>query len=152
MLLFILFGFANLTQAQTKEEALEWLKTNSSLAYTPSITKSINSRARDPKEKPAQIVFVDETAVRLLDEWTDITLPFNEFLYEEDIDKIQKEYIKDDSYYSFGGAFWFILKLTNGRAIGYYTTPEKEADVKRVLKAIMHIAKLSGAKENKQIF
>ncbi len=63
---------------------------------------------------------------------------------------------------------WFIVQLSPNTKIKYtidgkwhqddessysiYYKKDDEANAKRVLKAIMHLAKLSGAKENKQIF
>lgn len=63
---------------------------------------------------------------------------------------------------------WFIIQLSPNTIIKYtkneewhqddessysiYYKKDDEANAKRVLKAIMHLAKLSGAKENKQIF
>lgn len=66
------------------------------------------------------------------------------------LDKLEKNFAFNNRFDYKG--FLYVIKLSENRKIDFYTNPEKEADVKRVLKAIMHIAKLSGAKENKQIF
>ena len=159
-LIFILMAvlcFGTLSHAQTKEEALEWLKNNTSIAFVPlkPISSSVPEHWTEEEWKKdlhmlgSKIKYINQDSLNFFSNWGGGgKLQFDEILYEGDLEKMEKIL---DIGTEFHG-FLLVIKMTNNRAIKYYTTPEKEADVKRVLKAIMHIAKLSGAKENKQIF
>lgn len=158
----VLVAYVSLGQAQTKEEALEWLKTNISLAFVPLVPKDpsfvpqgwTEKRWRENNnEGGSNIYFIDQDKIKFIGEWVNMAhdvVRFDEILYEDDLDKLEKNFALNNRFDYKG--FLYVIKLSENRKIDFYTTPEKEADVKRVLKAIMHIAKLSGAKENKQIF
>jgi|GEM_PF-3220692 len=164
LLILCVLGFVNLSQAQTKEEALEWLKTNASLAFVPLMPKDPSFvpqgwTERDWRENNdwlgSNIYIIDQDKIKFKGNWINLyynggVVRFDEILYEEDLDKLEKNFALNDRFDYKG--FLYVIKLSNNRSVEYYVSPEKEADVKRVLKAIMHIAKLSGAKENKQIF
>lgn len=153
----VLFLSKGVSYAQTKAEALEWLKNNATLAFVP--LKPISSSApehwteiewkKDLHMLGSEIKYINQDSLHYFSNWgAGGKIKFDEIFYEEDLDKMEKNLEIGTEYYG----FLLVIKMTNNRAITYYTTPEKEKDVKRVLKAIMHIAKLSGAKENKQIF
>ena len=157
ILMFFILGFTTFSHAQTKEEALEWLKQNASLAFVPlkPISSSVPEHWTEDDWKEvhhkhaSKIKYINQDSLHYFSNWGGRgDIKFDEIFYEEDLDKMEKILDIGTEYHG----FLLVIKMTNNRAIKYYTTPEKEEDVKRVLKAIMHIAKLSGAKENKHIF
>lgn len=162
LLILCVLGFVVQSQAQTKDEALEWLKTNVSLAFVPLVPTNPSFVPQGWTEKSwrennieggSNIYIIDQDKIKFIGDWVNMAhdvVRFDEILYEDDLDKLEKNFVLNNRFDYKG--FLYVIKLSENRKIDFYTTPEKEADVKRVLKAIMHIAKLSGAKENKQIF
>lgn len=160
---FFIAGTQN-TKAQTKEETIEWLNVNGkSLSYF--IEETSNQFIQDYFEKVEEgyLFFCHRYDHKENTSYWMGTykIPINAILYE-DVSTL----ISGDGYISFKltkDDYEYIReeKDSNGkketkteiRNMEDFTLRTKNFDnYKRVLKAIMHLAKLSGAKENKQTF
>ncbi|OYQ43970.1 hypothetical protein CHU92_02705 [Flavobacterium cyanobacteriorum] len=165
---FLLFAIllANSTFSQTREETIEWLNING---------KSLSSMSFK-NEGNVQVIFkLEEITTDSLRFYTNVvgtdgthnpwivSVLIKDILYEE-ITKIEKYKgwtnafliklsLKNKSIHvpiENGDEQWSKKEIKEREDITFYYTNEENA--KRVIKAIMHLAKLSGAKENKQTF
>ena len=153
--------------AQTKEETIEWLNTNGSVL---SKTYLRGSGDRDKYDRiDIQFSKIKNDTVEFFSTSNDdhnsykdqhLRVSLSSILYQ-DVNTLPKETFSKNSSYGY-----FIIKLLpeSGSKVAPGDIEEKvstfyiayskdnEENVKRVLKAIMYLAKLSGAKENKQTF
>ena len=152
--------------AQTKEETIEWLNTNGSHLLS-TFLEGTHSKIPDRISIGFREIENDtvEFGLNSHDDYYDINVStlrvtLSSILYQ-DVNIIPKITFSKNSSYGY-----FIIKLLpkSGSKVASGNIEEKvstfyiayskdnEENVKRVLKAIMHLAKLSGAKENKQTF
>ena len=152
--------------AQTKEETIEWLNTNGlDFLFIEYYKANKGGYALGFKLLPINndTLIYEKLAYGL----TDRAIPtlskvkLNSTLYQ-DVETVPV-YQYEPNYYS--NLYYFKVK-TSGFSYKYdsqskeeeykdlsiYFKKDNEENAKRVLKAIMHLAKLSGAKENKQTF
>ncbi len=149
---FILFSLNSLVYGQSKKETIKWINTNGvglSLIENPSLYFSIQKVNKD------SIYYVYNN--RDLDKTYSIAL--KDILYE-DIATIEKKNLPHHQ-----NVTYFAIKVRNiskekknGRTkkvetITDFLFPyENEEKAARVVKAIMNLSQLSGARENKQFF
>ncbi len=162
---------------QTKEETIEWLNNNGSTLLNTGIFKQndngINAfLQRFEKIKNDTMLYYQSFDCQSCgDKTLDITIdniPVSSILYQ-DVNTLVK--MKSERNQNIG---YFVVRLIPNTNVPtyvsissyrkeYYRNDQKdkiefyyqlnnEENAKRVLKAIMHLAKLSGAKENKQTF
>lgn len=154
---------------QTKEETISWLKANAN-------TLLINTYTVGPYQFSNSVYMIDNENITLCrkevrsTEWNYTeyyNLPFKSILYQ-DVNTIHKATYTSDGKPT--DVYYFIIKLEpksgaykysdkniqkeiiDDDYVTFYFMKDSEQDIKRILKAIMHLAKLSGAKENKQTF
>ena len=148
---------------QTKEETIEWLNTNGKgLSHSGKIVEEDKTTV----ETYLQEINASDLVMRITEilQGKIITkeyykIPFVSILYE-DVATLKRK--RDNGYeYKIRVSEEQMQNKTtiNGEwkssdlsYFAVYSTDETDKDVQRVLKAIMHLAKLSGAKENKQTF
>jgi len=151
------------TQAQTKEETLEWLRTNGKefVNVTDRDSEIVNGSTFNNR-RVHYISDIDEDGLiyrmdaylngEKKDEYSEYYhIPFKAFLYE-DVETLSN--VKAGMENNVYGFYIRFYKENSQTPTGFwlYYDINKEKDAKRTIKAIMHMAKLSGAKENKQIF
>ena len=175
LFLFLAMMYAGNSYAQTKEETIEWLNRNGKAflrtteCERPFNDERIYSKYYIEIEKDILKVFEDESFSKRTGRGTYFKyINWNQILYE-DVSTIPVVGKTSDKCPEFN---YFEIKV-----LGYksgYKPDDKEVrnyegctndctiylafdsnnleNAKRTLKAIMHLAKLSGAKENKQTF
>ena|SRR5690554_5184867 len=145
LLLFTLSSFA-----QSKEETLEWLKINAKSLSSFTFTYISSGDNCDFHLKVSD----NGEAITNSFQWSYDNKPstpstntysFSDILYQE-VNTITRS--KDDKY----SAYSYEVQIAGGKTLIIKSNENIDVNVKRVLKAIMHLAKLSGAKENKQTF
>lgn len=166
LFLFLALVCAGNSFGQTKEETIEWLNVNgkslSSMSFKNEDNVQVIFKLKEVTADSLKFYINVIGATGLQNPWIKCVL-LKDILYE-DISKIEK-------YKGWTNAFLIKLSLKNKATnvpiengneqwskkqieelenIRFYYTNEENA--KRVIKAIMHLAKLSGAKENKQTF
>ena len=166
---------ASSSYGQTKEETMEWLNTNGrdflEMSYKNSADFKMSGELQ--KIKSDTLIFYQNFYRRCStcdNIYETIKVPFNYIKYQE-INSIPIK-IADSSTRKFpDGTPYFIVKVNSKFSrveVGNETNQKwstygegtleipfdkaNEENAKRALKAIMHLAKLSGAKENKQTF
>lgn len=159
VILFMVIAVSNHAQAQTKEETIDWLNTNGRSLFN-SGTKI------DEKVYTYSFDRIENGNAIFKSNWgrddIETRIPVTSILYQDvnTLSTIKKDYILD--------AIWININLNgseikengkiiestniNSKLFQVLVKNEDLENVKRVLKAIMHLAKLSGAKENKQLF
>lgn len=165
LILFVLVCAGN-SFGQTKEETIEWLNVNGkSLSYTSyeddggKVIFKIKKATNDSLS--FYINHIGSTGYQ--NPWI-ISVCIKDILFE-DISKIEKSNAFGCETFSiklamnckttqipieYGNEQWSKKIIREKDEIAFYYTNEENAI--RVIKAIMHLAKLSGAKENKQTF
>lgn len=168
---FFIVGIQNV-QAQSKEETIEWLNTNGRdflyVTNTYIVNSSSGATVTDKyylnETKNDTLIFKDENYSSTGTTTGFRRLPFKSILYQdvntitiqEDDKNPEIVYfkLKTEPYktlwISYDGKHQESSDFSTTLWIPYYK--KNEENVKRTLKAIMHLAKLSGAKENKQTF
>jgi hypothetical protein len=166
-LLLLAILIAHNTFAQTKEETLEWLQINA--------TDLVNCRIEYGSDnKFANVFYIQEiskdsisyiggAAASSFDfkrKGYKFTVAFKDIIFQD----VSTLTMKDSAEKDMG---WYSIKTKENKIkrqnletgkIEYTSDfymlfkPGNEENAKRVIKAIMHLAKLSGAKENKQTF
>lgn len=158
IMLFMTTAISNHAQAQTKEETIDWLNTNGRILFNSST--EINE-----KEYTYSFDRIENGNAIFKSSWggenTETIIPVTSILYQDvnTLSTIKKDYVD---------AIWININLNgseikrngkiiestniNSKLFQVFVKNEDLENVKRVLKAIMHLAKLSGAKENKQLF
>lgn len=164
LFLFLVLVCAGNSFGQTKEETIEWLIVNGK--------PLCEMRCEDVKHNQVTTFFLSEVTTDTLKFWIGNTV-FPRVIYVaikdilfEDVNKLQKSggngecnmflinLAKEAKYIEIpllenGKENFKEKELRSGRIPFFF---ENEENAKRVIKAIMHLAKLSGAKENKQTF
>jgi hypothetical protein len=151
-------------KAQTKEETIDWLNTNGpSLLSVNNKVGAEDHRRNFVEIKNDSVHFYEKHDCDCTGGWTTneyhYFIPVKSILFQDVSTLIKKE----DGQFAY-----FIIQLNPGTKIKYtndgewsereesnysvYYDKEAETDATRVLKAIMNLAKLSGAKENKQTY
>lgn len=175
-LLFILTLFISATSfAQTKEETIDWINTNAesltqfSVEDKPNWSTYIHKIVGIDKDNLSLIVYYTIDGYEKNYQTNSLEykstyervyhIPINSILYE-DVSTLQKNVADraNRKYYTIRLApETTISEKENGKVKTYKTKSftifyDNEENVNRVIKAIMHLAKLNGAKENKQPF
>ncbi len=153
---------ANSAFSQTKAETIEWLKTNGKDFLTAFYCGNSEKYYIEITDDVLTIIVYDKTVGTPTHYYSN--LKWNNILYQDvssvsksqsnDCPQIKLFVIKAQEYNEYSmekGGKKSDVKVEKGNIYLRYDA-EKEEDVKRTLKAIMHLAKLSGAKENKQTF
>ena len=166
LFLFLAMMYAGNSYAQTKEETIEWLNRNGksmietlfiidNKLVSPSIYFLFDNIVKDTISFRVQSNDDHYKEHR----WRDIDIPLGSILYQDVNSLVKTTFTKNSDY----GYFAIQLLPNSGYVKGgeynyhistFYFPYKKtnEENAKRVIKAIMHLAKLSGAKENKQTF
>ncbi len=160
------FLLSTLTYGQTKEETIEWLNNNMELLLPTIYCSGINGN-----ETAIDKVKIENDSLIISTEWQGLqkwSVAIKDLLYQE----TNLNNLSDKPYFKACPdivSFIFQSKkdkvqyiATNSEGVisptkfqsALYITYKKEnnSDAMRVFKAIMHLAKLSGAKQNKQTF
>lgn len=162
---FFIVGTANLA-AQTKEETIEWINTNgrdflfvnpdsdnyrigqimyeitsdslkiSTVFYMPKATEDYYNYLLFKS-----ILYQDVNTIPIKEHEDDFRVKY--FIVKTEPLKIRIKRTTDSGSN---------LRFPDSQEFRIYFYKENEENAKRTLKAIMHLAELSGAKENKQIF
>jgi hypothetical protein len=164
LFLFLALVSAGNSFGQTKEETIEWLELEGMTSSFYKLDNGVSVR------KNYEFVNDSITVLQFIDFPSGDTsknvsqIAFKDILYYQDVDKIMdREYNEDSTptirifdiittsfvYYFDEGE----RKVDNRRTKHKYEFAEADEQIaRRTLKAIMHLAKLSGAKEYKQTF
>jgi len=134
------------TQAQTKEETLEWLQINGN----NYLQNDVECNWSDGSSKYYSYIYsFTEDSIILNHNKNKIF--YKDVLFVSDISQLDEEEITGKGYCT---DYLLIYINTNSgkKAFNIKNNQKSRENAHRALKAIMHMAKLSGAKENKQIF
>ena len=159
------FLLSSISHAQTKEETLEWLNNNLNILLPTTHCNGING-----KETAIDNFKIENDSLIFKEEWQgtrDYSVAIKDILYMESnindfSDKPSFESCPENVY------FYFKSKKDKVIITTTFKTGNKSKDLRdiflmpykkenkdnamRVVKAIMHLAKLSGATQNKQTF
>jgi hypothetical protein len=157
---------STLTYGQTKEETIEWLNNNMELLLPTTYCSGINGN-----ETAIDKVKIENDSLIISREWQGLakwSVAIKDLLYQETnlnnlSDKPYFKYCPDIVCFIFQSKKDKIEYKSNGsKGVAYPTKfesafyikykKENNNDAMRVVKAIMHLAKLSGATQNKQTF
>ncbi len=156
---------STLTYGQTKEETIEWLNNNMKLLLPPTYCDHINGN-----ELAIDEFKIENDSLITTTEWqgfTKMSVAIKDLLYQETnlINLSDKPYMRPCP-----DIVVFIFQSKKDKVKSIYTNSEgaertemystfnikyekeNNSNAMRVVKAIMHLAKLSGATENKQTF
>lgn len=168
-LLFILtLLFSVSSFAQTKEETIEWLNTNGkdflkTIEYKFSCCQTLFQNAEITNdtlcivENVKNINTVGRYNYYSCVKWNNVLYQdVNSVSISQDISNPNIKYfnlkIQEYIWYAIEDGKKSEVKILDKKDMRVYYNADNEENAKRTLKAIMHLAKLNGAKENKQTF
>lgn len=159
LFLFLALVCAGNSFGQTKEETIEWLETNGKEFIEPRYIEKYSDGQYNyiiikiQVKKDALIIKQEimhqgsSDNIKIIEN----IYYWNQLLYEDIKSVIIGHYTESVNHVKF-----FKLKYQNDKneieILELFFLKDNEENAKRVIKAIMHLAKLSGAKENKQTF
>ncbi len=170
LVMLIIAGTQN-AQAQTKEETIEWLNINGNILLQAKIRPYTDNTefTSDLIESKLDTLFLED---KIYDNgnfnpilYDTYAIPFSSILYQDAnsvVVKDEENKNSENKYFVLQTKKYLRNRRNKNESAGHtsketgfvkiYFHKNNEENAKRVLRAIMHLAKLSGAKENKHHF